>query len=147
MAFQFTLSIDDRIAAAELDRRDLLSEDISLRGGVMSENANGDIACVTGVASSKQSVIRELPANPGSFPRRPNWGGGLAGMLFKGATPATRDRIVSRARARLAENPRILKTHQVSTEVSEDGFLLLTVQCDSLGGFVEDTTVIKPPGV
>jgi len=146
MAFLFTLTTDDRVAAAELDRIELNSEDISLRGGEMSENANGDIACVTGVACAKQSVIRELPANPGSFPRRPEWGGGLSGMLFKGATQAVRDRIQSRARTRLLANRRIFKVHEVITTI-EDGFLQLIVRCDSLGGYIEETATIKPPGV
>jgi phage baseplate assembly protein W len=145
MAFNFTLT-QQQIVTVSATEIELNGEDISLRGGVMSENANRDIATVTGVAAARQSVLRELPANPGSFPRRPDWGGGLSGLLFKGATQSTRDRIVSRARSRLLVNPRIFKTHEVSTTV-EDGGVQLTVRADALGGFIDEQTLIKPPGV
>src|ERR1044071_406316 len=80
---------------------EIVGEDISLLGGEMSETAHGDIATVTGVQAAKQSVIRETIANPGAFPRRPTWGAGLSGLLFKGATSGTRDRATSKARARI----------------------------------------------
>lgn len=142
----FVVSIDPRISANESDNIQLNGEDICLRGGQMSENANRDIATVVGVDAAKQSVLRELPVNPGSFPRRPEWGGGLSGLLHKGATQVVRDRMQSRALTRLLANPRIVKTHEVSTTVNDDG-LTLTVRCDALGGFIEETTLIKPPGV
>lgn len=124
---------------------DLHGEDISLVGGEMTETNHGDIAVVTGLEAAKQSVIREMQANPGSFPRRPEWGAGLSGMLFKGATTSVRDRVVSRARARLHRNPRIAIVHEVSTSL-ETGGVKLSVRCDAVGGPIHPTTIIKPSG-
>lgn len=146
MPTSFTLTIDPRVSASEVDEVELNGEDISLRGGEMFESTGRDISTVVGVSAARQSVLRELAANPGSFPRRPEWGGGLAGMLFKGATGPVRDRIQSRAKSRLFANPRIVKVREVSTAVTADG-ITLTVRCDALGGFIEETTFIRPPGV
>jgi phage baseplate assembly protein W len=121
-------------------------EDIQCRGGQMYETDAGDLAVVLGVATTIQSIEREIPANPGSFPRRPEWGGGLNGMLFKGASLANRDRITTRALARLHANPRVQKVDEVSTTVDLDG-TAVTIRAQSISGFIEDTIVIKPPGV
>ena len=121
-------------------------EDVLLNGGEMLETRNGDLAVVTGTLAARQSVIRELPANPGSLPRRPDWGGGLQGMLMKGATSATRDRMTSRARARLLANQRIVKVNEISTTVI-DGGTRLNVRADTIGGFIDEQVVVKPPGV
>lgn len=146
MPTSFTLTVDSRVSGTEADTIELDGEDICLRGGEMFESTGRDILTVTGRDAARQSVVRELPANSGSFPRRPEWGGGLSGMLFKGATPAVRDRMHSRAKSRLFANPRIVKVHEVSTAVGIDG-VTLTVRCDALGGFIDETTLIRPPGV
>lgn len=145
MPFDFDVNLTPQ--QVKRPREDIFDgEDIALRAGEMFETKNGDIATVTGVQAARQSVNRELPANPGSFPRRPQWGGGLSGMLMKGATSSVRDRIVSRAKARLLANPRIVKVHEVSAQVI-DGGIRLTVRADALGGFIDEQLVIKPPGV
>lgn len=134
------------IPPKEPDDLELVGEDISLLEGIMHEGTNGDLAVVTGVHAARQSVIREMVASPGSFPRRTEWGAGLSGLLFKGASVSVRDRAVSRARARLLANPRIVKVNEVSTTIEERG-LKLTIRCDAVGGTIEENTVIKPPGV
>lgn len=143
--FLFDVELNDTPPVEPTDL-ELVGEDISLVNGEMTETDHGDIAVVTGLKAAQQSVIRECVANPGSFPRRPNWGAGLSGLLFKGLTSSTRDRAQSRARARILANPRIVKVHEVSTSVEDKG-LKLTVRCDAFGGPVQLTTVVKPPGV
>lgn len=145
MAFEFNTDLSPqphrRPSEIVLD-----GEDVLCHGGEMMETKSGDIATVSGVQAARQSVVRELPANPGSLPRRQDWGGGLEGMLMKGATSSVRDRMVSRARARLLANPRIVKVHEVST-TSEEGVTTLNVRADTISGFLDTPVVIKPPGV
>lgn len=146
MPFSFTLSADGRVIGPSEDLLDIAGEDISLQAGEFTENANGDLATVTGAACARQSAIRETIHNPGSFPRRPLWGAGVAGLLFKGNTPAIRDRVVSRTRARLLVNPRITKVHEVSASLEEYGTRIF-IRCDTPGGFLEAAAVVRPPGV
>lgn len=151
MSFTFTLTEDSLNTTREFDDPEIEGEDIALNGGFFTETPHGDLAVVVREAAAKQSVIREMPANPGTFARRPQWGGGLSGLIFKGMTPNTRERAVSRARARLLANPRIARVNEVSTtvEVRDDGRadLRLHVRADAVGGPVDLITVIKPPGV
>lgn len=143
--FLFDVELNDTPPVEPTDL-ELVGEDISLVNGEMTETDHGDIAVVTGLQAAQQSVTREMIHNPGSFPRRQNWGAGLPSLLFKGVTSATRDRAQSRARARLLVNPRIVKVHEVSTS-AENGQFKLTVRCDAFGGPIQQITVIKPPGV
>lgn len=151
MSFSFTLLSDGLNTTREFDDLEIEGEDIALNGGFFTETPHGDLAVVTREAAARQSVIREMPANPGSFARRPQWGAGLSGLIFKGMTPNTRERAVSRARARLLANPRISRVNDVSTtvETRDDGRadLRLHVAADAVGGPVNLITVIKPPGV
>lgn len=146
MAFEFNT---DLTPAAHRRPREIVldGEDVLCHGGEMRETKSGDIATVSGTQAARQSVIRELPANPGSLPRRQDWGGGLEGMLMKGSTSATRDRMVSRARARLLVNPRIVKVHEVNAVIDDDGITTLNVRADTISGFIDAPIVVKPPGV
>jgi phage baseplate assembly protein W len=124
-----------------------IEDDAGIEDGYgMSVTDHGDLAVVSGPKLAKQSVLRELINNPGSFPRRPQWGSGLPGLLFKGATQAVRDRITTRARARMLANPRVKRINEISTTVEETG-VRLNVRVETLGGTLEDKIVIKPPGV
>lgn len=145
MSFDFNVDIQQTQVKRPKDEI-LDGEDIALRAGEMFETKSGDFATVTGVQAARQSVNRELPANPGSLPRRPDWGGGLAGLLMKGATTSVRDRMQSRAKARLLANPRIFKVHEVTASVISGG-TRLAVRADVLGGLIDEQFVIKPPGV
>lgn len=140
-----TESLITSLGDAELDQN-TEGEDVKIFGGQMFETDYGDLAVTVGVETTAQSIERELPANPGTFTRRPEWGGGLNGMVFKGATISNRDRIQTRSLARLHANQRVLKIDEVSTTVEDDG-LTLTVRVESLSGRVEDSILIKPPGV
>lgn len=143
--FLFDVDLNDTPPVEPTDL-ELVGEDISLVNGQMTETDHGDITVVTGLKAAQQSVIREVVANPGSFPRRPQWGAGLSGMMFKGVTSSTRDRAASRARARTLVNPRIVRVHEVSTTIEDKG-LKLTIRCDAFGGPANIVTIIKPPGV
>lgn len=143
--FVFDATLEDTPAVEPSDL-ELVGEDISLTNGQMSETDHGDVAVVTGLQAARQSVIREMIASPGSFPRRPEWGAGLSGLLYKGVTSSTKDRSVSRARTRLLLNPRVARVHEVRASTEDNG-LKLTVRCDAFGGPIHDTVVIKPPGV
>lgn len=70
MPTSFTLTVDSRVSGTEADTIELDGEDICLRGGEMFESTGRDILTVTGRDAARQSVVRELPANSGSFPRR-----------------------------------------------------------------------------
>ncbi len=118
---------------AAVDPRDLGGEDISLADGTLGVTPHGDWTSLTGVDAARQSVVRELPASPGSFAQRPEWGGGLSGLLFKGATSSVRDQAVSKARARLKANPRIRRVLEVSATLPQTG-VKMTVRADSVGG-------------
>ena len=142
----FDLTIDSRLSGPGEDPLEIAGEDVSLAGGDFSENANRDISTVSGRACAQQSAIRETIANPGSFPRRPQWGAGVMGLLFKGNSVTTRDRIQSRTRARLLVNPRITKLHEVEVTSQDDGTRVF-IRADAVGGRLEISTVIKPPGV
>lgn len=146
MPFDFTLDSDGRTRAPELTDADVGGEDIALDGGDLSVNANGDFATVTGVAVARQSILREIPANPGSFARRPEWGGGLSALLLKGSTVANRDRAESRTRGRLLANIRVSRVNAVSAIATDDG-MRLTVDVDVPFGRLIAEQVVKPPGV
>jgi phage baseplate assembly protein W len=147
MGFTFTLTVDPRVTPPSITPTDVAGEDISLLGGDYDTTASGDIATISGVNCAKQSAIRETVANPGSFARRPQWGAGVPGLMFKGQTVANRDRIVSRTRGRLLANPRVTRVNNVSTQINEDGALVLAIDCDVVGGPMSAETVVRPPGV
>lgn len=146
MSFSFTLSTDGRLAPPQLADVDVGGEDVSLAGGDMCVTANGDLGVVVAVAAARQSILRELPANPGSFARRQEWGGGLQGLLFKGATPAVREKIESRARTRLLANPRVTTVNNVSATLETAG-LVLAVDVNVPSGRLVQDVVVKTPGV
>lgn len=127
-------------------RDSLAGEDISLQGGDMSETSFNDIATVVGVDAARQSVIRELPANPGSFARRPLWGAGLAATVFKASTVALRDRMQARIKERLLANPRVISVREATVAATSTG-TEVTVRVDVVGGRIDETLVVKPPGV
>lgn len=149
--FEFSTVLDERTT---LDPTDLevVGEDIFLGpiddglGYDMRVTDSGDLATVTRDKLARQSVVREMINNPGSFPRRPNWGAGLSGLLFKGATRSNRDRVVSRARASLLANPRVSRVLEVSTSVEDSG-VSVSIRVDTIGGVIEDRVIIRPPGV
>lgn len=148
MPYSFTLPpltrptadpIDDPLDQVQLD------EDISLLGGDLDVTPAGDWATVRGVDAAKQSVIREFVHNPGSLPYRPEWGIGLQGLLFKGQTPSVKDEIVSRGKARLRVNPRILRVTTLSADTDDDGNLAVSLAADAIGGRLSlSDEVIKP---
>lgn len=141
----FTLTTDV-VTTVESNDLEVDGEDISVRGGQFTESVKGDLLTVTKDALVRQSIHREIPANPGSFARRPEWGGGLSGMLFRGASIAVRDQIQAQAKTRLLANPRVKQVQEVSTTLV-DGKLRLAIRCASIFGNVDETIVVKPPGV
>ena len=149
--FEFDVSLDvhTRLDSVDLE---IVGEDIFLgpiddgEGYDLRVTDNGDFATVVGPQLARQSIIRELINNPGSFPRRPTWGAGLSGLLFKGATRSVRDRLVVRARANMLANPRVRQVLEVSTTVGDNGASLF-VRVDTIHGSVEDRIIIRPPGV
>jgi phage baseplate assembly protein W len=146
MPIEFTVTVDDRVAPAQLGQRDSIDgEDIYLQGDML-ENSQNDLLTVVGKNAARQSIIRELPANPGSFARRPEWGAGLSAEVLKSATVAQRDRMISRSKARLHANPRVIATRDVSARAIEDG-TELNVRVDVAGGHIDTQLVIKSPGV
>lgn len=147
MGLSFTVTEDARVHPAKLNPvEDIAGEDISVAQGVFAVSAHGDLCVVRGVDCARQSVIRELPANPGSFARRPAWGAGLQSMIFKNQSGAQRDRAVSQCRARLIANPRIVATREVTAEINDVG-LIVSVRADAYGGLLDETIVVRPPGV
>jgi phage baseplate assembly protein W len=144
MPITFTVEPDALGTPTVTDELAIDGEDIKIP---MIESQSGDLTMVSGVDAARQSVLRELPANPGSFPRRPTWGGGMSGLILKGATGATRDQMQARARARLLANPRITKVHECAASVNGIDGVLLNIRCDALGGFVDESPIFKPPGV
>ena len=149
--FEFDVSLDvhTRLDAVDLE---IVGEDIFLgpiddgQGYDLRVTDSGDFATIVGPQLARQSIIRELTNNPGSFPRRPTWGAGLSGLLFKGATRSVRDRLIGRARANMLANPRVRRVLEVSTSVGENGVSLFT-KVDTINGTIEDRIVIRPPGV
>lgn len=148
MGFSFVLEEDTTPRGPSEEELDIAGEDISLEGGDFTETASGDLATLTGVQCAKQSAVRETLNNPGSFARRPQWGAGVAGLIMKSSTSAVRDRIVSRTKARLLVNPRITKVHEVSATYDEEADATrITLRCDAVGGRLDATVLVKPPGV
>jgi phage baseplate assembly protein W len=146
MPITFTITEDDRVAPAQLGDRDRIAgEDVLLQED-MFESPQNDFMTVVGRDAARQSIIRELPANPGSFARRQDWGAGLSAEVFKSSTVARRDRMVSRSRARLHANPRVLATRDVSANAIDDGTEIF-VSVDVAGGRLDAQLVIKTPGV
>lgn len=70
-------------------------------------------------------------------------------MIHKNNTPATRDRMKSRAQARLFVNPRIKRVTEVSVlrDPDDDGNSVVFVRGDTIAGSFEENVVVKPPGV
>lgn len=122
-------------------------EDIALTGGSFSESPSGDLSVVRGVAETRQSVYRELPAVRGSVPRRPNWGGDLNGIIMQSRSRDNLDKAATRARACLTSNPRISKVHEVSIFVDDNDNTVVRVRADSKFGPVELQSTLKPAGI
>ena len=122
--------------------------DIALPNGKKTVTAAGDWAVITGRDAAEQSVIRETLAPKGSLPRRPRWGRGVAALMFKGATKATRDAAVAATRAGMLANPRIRSVTSVSATPSQNGQgTVLSVQGVAVDGPISVTTVIKPGSI
>lgn len=133
MSLLFTIPFETLPTVAAVDPLELGGEDISLVGGSLGVTSSGDWVTVRGIDAAKQSVVREFPANPGSFVHRQEWGVGLSGLLFKGATSSTRDLAVSRGRARLHANLRITKVREVSATLPQTG-IKMTIRADAVDG-------------
>ncbi len=142
MSLSYTIPQPDVVTVAAVDPMDLGGEDIALINGELVVTPAGDWATVRGIDAARQSVLRELPASPGVFIRRPQWGGGLAGRLFKGATSAVKDESISTVKTRLRANPRITNVREVSGSIPETG-LKITIRVDALGGPLNIDQVIK----
>lgn len=128
-----------------VDLATIAGADIALVGGDFATTQSGDWALVEGVQCAEQSVVREAIAIPGSFPRRPQWGGGLSGLLFKGQTKATRDEAVARTRACTLRNPRIKKVNEVTTTPLVDGSgFAVSIDADAVDGRVTPQIPVKP---
>lgn len=110
-------------------------EDIAIQGADFNETDAGDWATVSGVTAAFQSVVREIPAATGSFPRRPRWGAGVGPLLFQGATKASRDLAVSQATANLHRNRRIKNVLEVSARPPDSSSgIVLTIRADAVDG-------------
>lgn len=123
----------DPITVAPADPTNLGGEDIALP---LDVTPAGDWVIVTGRDAGRQSILREFGANPKTFVRRPEWGVGLTGLLFKGATAQTRDQAISQSRARLNANPRVRRTLEVSGRLPSTG-LALTIRVDTVDGRID----------
>lgn len=156
MILSYTLPQPAFVVVTPVDPTVLGGEDIALlASGASSSTAPptrptldvtpaGKWASVSGAQAGRQSVLREMGANQGEFVRRQNWGFNVKALLFKGATPAVRDQAVSRAKSRLAANPRIKKTIEVSGQLPPTG-LQLTVRCLTTDGRVDLTNQVISP--
>lgn len=118
---------------AAVDPADLGGEDISLAGGTLGVTPHGDWITVRGADATRQSIVREFPATPNSFVHRSEWGVGLNALLFKSTTSSTRDQAITNAKRRLAANPRVKKTREVSATMPSRG-LAMTIRVDAVGG-------------
>lgn len=130
-----------------LDLTNLAGWDISMVGGDFTVTPSGDWALLDGPDCTEQSIIRELPENPGAFPRRPQWGGGLKALFLKGQTKANQDKMFSQSRAALLRNPRVRKVNNISaerlTDIGKSGTALI-IDVDSVDGHVTAQIVDKP---
>lgn len=131
-----------------VDPTDLAGEDISLRGGDLSETSSGDWAVLSGPPATRQSVEREAGASPGDMPRRPDWGMGLRDSLMRGTGRDLRDKQQAAVRRRLNANPRIDRIDEVTvverTDLDTKGVVTITIAAISKGQRVNFTTSVLP---
>jgi hypothetical protein len=132
------------VIVAPIDPTSLGGEDISILDGDFDVTPNGDWATVRGKDAGRQSILRESVANPGEFVRRPDWGVGLSGTQFKGATAQVRDEAVSRQKTRLAANPRVRRTISVTGQLASTG-LRMTVVADTVDGRLDLPGLVFKP--
>lgn len=109
-------------------------EDILLIGGQFVETPSGDLQTVTGIDEVRQSIYREIPAVRGSIPYRPNWGGGLNGIVMQSRTRENLDRAATTIRSTLIANPRITRVNEVSVIVDNDDVTVVIVRVDTKFG-------------
>lgn len=132
MSLSYTVP-QNTITVAAADPTNLGGEDIALP---LDVSPAGDWVVVTGRDAGRQSILREHGANPKSFVRRPDWGVGIAGLLFKGATAQTRDQAISQSKTRLNANPRVRRILEVSGRLPPTG-LAMTIRVDTVDGRVD----------
>lgn len=131
------------------DDRDLAGEDVALVKGVVPLAPSGSWATVSREAAARQSVIREAGANAGALVRRPEWGMGLPGRLFRGVNRDLRDDVTARATRRMAANPRVSSVQEIkTTELDADigAGLGIDLRFTSGGRPVAMFTVLAPKG-
>ncbi len=132
MSLSYTVP-QNEITVAAADPNNLGGEDIALP---LDVTPAGDWAVVTGRDAGRQSILREFGSNPKEFVRRPEWGVGLKGLLFKGATSQVRDQAISQGKTRLNANPRVRRVLEVSGRLPATG-LAMTIRVDTVDGRVD----------
>jgi phage baseplate assembly protein W len=146
MAFSFTLTVDERVQAPQELPDELAGEDISLIGGDFSETSSGDLLTVVREDAAWQSIVRESGPPPGIMPRRPEWGCGIDGLLFKGNTPDVRAQMATKLQTRIAANPRVSKINSIVPGLNDDGDAQVLINCDVVGApSLSDTIVFTTP--
>jgi phage baseplate assembly protein W len=106
--------------------------------------ANGDYLVVEGVAAAKQSMLNEARTTPGELVSVPEYGMGLSALVYLSASRSNRDEAANRVRERLAANPRIERTDEVSVDRdAERGVTVITARTVVAGREVLNTVSVE----
>lgn len=106
--------------------------------------ANGDYLLVEGAAAAKQSILNEARTSPGELVSVPEYGMGLSALVYRTASRANRDEAANRVRERLAVNPRIERTDEVSVDRDDDrGVTIVTARTVVAGREVLQTLGVE----
>jgi phage baseplate assembly protein W len=106
--------------------------------------ANGDYLLVEGVAAAKQSMLNEARTSPNELVSVPEYGMGLAAMVYRSASRSNRDEAANRVRERLAVNPRIERVDEVSVDRDTDrGVTVVTARTIVAGREVVNTVAVE----
>ena len=109
-----------RTPSGVLDATDLFGTDLDLTGGVLTADASGDLALITGAANLKQAIENRLDTHPGDLIWHPLYGCRIYELVGRGNDGATDQIAAGYVERALRSDPRVSSVQNLTASVAGD---------------------------